>query len=47
MIRLVRRWVPTRELVGVGDRTYAALEWLDDVRERACVITRLRLDAAL
>lgn len=47
MVRLVRRWVPSRELVVVGDSTYAALEWLDAVRERACVITRLRLDAAL
>jgi hypothetical protein len=26
---LVRRWLPERELVVVGDRTYAALEWLD------------------
>jgi hypothetical protein len=47
MVRLVRRWVPSRELVVVGDSTYAALEWLDAVRERVCVITRLRLDAAL
>jgi hypothetical protein len=46
-VQLVRRWVPTRALVVVGDSTYAALEWLDAVRESACVITRLRLDAAL
>jgi hypothetical protein len=46
-VRLVRRWLPTRELVVVGDQTYAALEWLDVVRDAACVITRLRLDAAL
>jgi DDE superfamily endonuclease len=44
---LVRRWLPTRELVVVGDRTYAAREWLDAIRASACVITRLRLDAAL
>jgi DDE superfamily endonuclease len=44
---LVRRWLPTRELVVVGDHTYAALEWLDAVRHAVCVITRLRLDAAL
>jgi DDE superfamily endonuclease len=44
---LVRRWLPTRELVVVGDHAYAALEWLDAVRHAACVITRLRLDAAL
>ena len=47
MVRLVQRWVPSRALVVVGDSTDAALEWLDAVRERACVITRLRLDAAL
>jgi hypothetical protein len=47
MVRLVRRWVPTRELVVVGDSTDAALEWLDAVRASACVVTRLRLDAAL
>jgi hypothetical protein len=46
-VRLVRRWLPTRELVVVGDHTYAALEWLDAVRHAVCVITRLRLDAAL
>jgi hypothetical protein len=44
---LVRRWLPTRELVVVGDHTYAALEWLDAVRHAVCVMTRLRLDAAL
>jgi hypothetical protein len=47
MVRLARRWLPGRELVVVGESTYAALEWLDAVRESACVITRLRLDAAL
>jgi hypothetical protein len=47
MVKLVRRWLPTREIVIVGDSTYAALEWLDAVRENACIITRLRLDAAL
>jgi hypothetical protein len=46
-VRLVRRWLPARELVVVGDHTYAALEWLASVRKAVCVITRLRLDAAL
>jgi hypothetical protein len=32
--------------VVVGDKTYAALEWLDSVRHAVCAITRLRLDAA-
>jgi DDE family transposase len=44
---LVRRWLPKRELIVVGDSTYATLEWLDAVRHAGCVITRLRLDAAL
>jgi hypothetical protein len=44
---LVHRWLPTRELVGVGDHTYAALECFNAVREVACVMTRLQLDAAL
>jgi hypothetical protein len=44
---LVRHWLPERELVVAGDSTYAALEWLDSVRHIVCVITRLRLDAAL
>jgi hypothetical protein len=44
---LVRHWLPERELVVVGDSAYAALEWLDSVRHAVCVITRLRLDAAL
>jgi hypothetical protein len=42
-LRLVRRWRPDRELVVVGDNTSSALEWLDAVRQAACVITRLRL----
>lgn len=46
-IKLVRRWLPDRELRVVADNTYAALAWLDAVRQVACVITRLRLDAAL
>jgi len=46
-IRLVRRWLPDRELRIVADNSYWALEWLDAVRQVATVITRLRLDAAL
>ena len=47
MVKLVRRWLPTSEIVIVGDSPDAALEWLDAVRAKACIITRLRLDAAL
>jgi hypothetical protein len=43
----MHRWLPTRELVVLGDNTYSALELLDGVRETIYVITRLRRDAAL
>lgn len=46
-IRVVRRWMPERELQIVADGSYAALDWLDAIRQVASVITRLRLDAAL
>jgi hypothetical protein len=44
---LMRRWMPQRDIVVVGDSTYAALDLLDAGRETVCIITRLRLDAAL
>jgi hypothetical protein len=48
MVKLLRRWLPGRELVVVGDNTYAALEFLEGARQVAVtVIARLRLDAAL
>ena len=49
IIRLVRRWLPGREVVFVADSSFAALEWLALVARlpRVSVITRLRLDAAL
>jgi hypothetical protein len=47
LMRLVHRWQPTRQLVVVGDRTYAALELLAAVRSVATVVARLRLDAHL
>ena len=47
MVLQLRRWLPERTLILVGDNTYAALEWLDSVRRHATLITRLRLDAAL
>jgi hypothetical protein len=43
----VRRWLPARDLVVVGDSSFAALDWLDAVRGQATIVTRLRLDAAL
>ena len=47
MVLQLRRWLPERTLILVGDNTYAALEWLDSVRRHVTLITRLRLDAAL
>lgn len=47
MLLLVKRWLPQREVVVVGDSSFAALELLDAVREAVTLVTRLRLDAAL
>ncbi len=41
------RWLPERPLIFVADSGFAALELLAAVRNHVCVITRLRLDAAL
>src|ERR1700755_673822 len=41
------RWLPNRLLIFVADSGFAALELLASVRWHVCVITRLRLDAAL
>jgi hypothetical protein len=46
-VRLVRRGLPERDLVVGGDSADAARAWLDAGRHAVCVITRLRLDAAL
>jgi hypothetical protein len=47
LIGQLRRWLPGKALVIVADSSYAALELLGAVRSYACLITRLRLDAAL
>ena len=47
LLLTVRRWLPDRSIVVVADRSFAALELLDAVRHKLCVVTRLRLDAAL
>lgn len=48
MLKVLRRFLPTRERVVVGDSAFAALEFLDDARQLGVtVVTRLRLDAAL
>ncbi len=50
LVYQVRRWLPDRTLIFVGDSTYAALDFLHDCQtllKPVTVITRLRLDAAL
>lgn len=43
----IARWLPERRIIAVADSSYAAIELLSAVRERVCMITRLRLDARL
>lgn len=50
MIYQLRRWLPNRSLIVVGDNTYAALDLLhacQTLPNPVTLITRLRLDAAL
>jgi hypothetical protein len=50
MLFQVRRWLPDRPLVVLADASFAAIEFLWQLTQLAspiCVITRLRLDAAL
>ena len=49
LIRQLRRWLPGRELIFVGDSSYAVIDLLGDVKriKQVSLITRLRLDAAL
>ncbi len=47
MLLQVKRWLPNREVIAVGDSSYAVIELLAAVRSQLTMITRLRLDAAL
>ena len=47
MLLMVRRWLPARPIVVVADNSFAVLELLATVRQKVCMVTRLRLDAAL
>ena len=50
MVMQLRRWLPQRPLVLVGDNSYAVLDLLhccQSLREPGTLIARLRLDAAL
>ena len=41
------RWLSDRQITGVADSSYAAIDLLNAVRSRVCMVTRLRLDARL
>jgi hypothetical protein len=43
----IHRWLPDRYIVLVADSAFAAIEFLAAVRNRVCIVTRLRLDANL
>nr|WKN34003.1 transposase [Tunicatimonas sp. TK19036] len=47
MLLQVKRWLPHREVIAVGDSSYAVIDLLAAVRQQLTMITRLRLDAAL
>ena len=47
MLLQLKRWLPERQVIAVGDSSYAVLELLAAVRGHVTFITRLRLDAAL
>ena len=47
MMLQLSRWLPNRLIIIVADSSYAVIELLACVRHHVCVITRLRLDAAL
>lgn len=46
-ILLIKRWLPELDLVFVGDRSYAAIDLLNAVRDKVTVVSKLRFDAAL
>lgn len=46
-ILLIKRWLPERDLVFVGDSSFAALDLLNGVKDEVTVVSKLRLDAAL
>ena len=47
MLLQVVRWLPDRRIVVVGDSGFSAIDLLEALRSRICMITRLRLDARL
>jgi len=47
LLLMVRRWVAERPIVVAADSSFTALELPNATCLKICVVTRLRLDAAL
>ena len=47
LLLVVKRWLPDRQVIGVGDGSYAVIDLLLDLQGQVSLISRLRLDAAL
>lgn len=47
LISLIKHWLSDREIIVVGDNSYACMELLNRVCELATVIATMRMDAAL
>jgi hypothetical protein len=48
LLKVLKRWLPGRDVVGVGDGSYAALDFLSGCQQIGVTfMARLRLDAAL
>lgn len=47
MLFMAKRWLPQRDIVIVADSSFATIDLLVAMSPQLCVITRLRLDAAL
>lgn len=47
IIQIVKRWLPNRKLVVLGDGSYSVINFLSKAKDYACIICPLRLDAQL
>ena len=47
MLLQLKRWLPGRQIIAVGDNSYAVIDLLAALAGKVSFITRLRLDAAL
>jgi hypothetical protein len=47
MLLQLKRWLPDREIIALGDSSYAVIDLLAALAGKVSMITRLRLDAAL